>query len=294
MLVSMTGFGGAQGQVDGVEFDVEVRSVNNRYFKCIVKLPDSHSQLDSEIEKRIRRRLRRGTVTLSVRMRLGDDAAAYDVNVPALTRYVEQLHNLDVGGNQQSVRIDLASVLLLPGVCSPPASGQLRQRTEGGLLELVDKALAALVAMRHEEGKSLADDLRRHCRSIETSVAIVAAAAPEVLRQYHKRLTDRVEELLSGGRAKIDDQTLAREVAIFAERSDIAEEISRLTGHLGQFAQTLDSEGPIGRKLDFIAQEMLREANTIASKASDAGVAREVVDIKTAVDRIKEQVQNVE
>ena len=291
MLVSMTGFGSARGQVDGVEFDVEIRSVNNRYLKCTVRLPESHSQLESAIEKRIRRRLIRGTVTLSVRMRVGDDEAAHDVNTAALRRYVEQLRDLDAG---QTVRIDLASILLLPGVCSPPETGHLRERTESGLLDLIDRALAALVTMRHEEGKALAEDLRRHCRLIETGVARVAAAAPEVLRLYHERLTKRVEELLDSGRARIDDQTLAREVAVFAERSDIAEEISRLTGHLAQFAQALTAEGPVGRKLDFIAQEMLREANTVASKANDAGVAREVVDIKTAVDRIKEQVQNVE
>jgi len=291
MLVSMTGFGSAQGQVDGVAFDVEVRSVNNRYLKCTIRLPESHSRLESEIEKRLRRRLTRGSVTLSVRMRVPDDEAAHDVNTAALEQYVRQLRGLDTA---QADRIDLASILLLPGVCTPPQAGQLLGRTEAGLLDLIDRALAALVAMRHEEGKALAEDLRRHCRAIETGVAKVAAAAPEVLRQYHERLTRRVEELLDGGAARLDDQALAREVAVFAERSDIAEEISRLNGHLEQFTQALADDGPVGRKLDFIAQEMLREANTIASKASDAAVAREVVDIKTAVDRIKEQVQNVQ
>ena len=293
MLVSMTGFGSAQGQVDSVEFDVEVRSVNNRYFKCGIKLPDSHSQVEPAIEKIIRKRLGRGTVTLSVRMRVPPDEAAYDVNVEALGRYVEQLRCIDAG-NAAAVRIDLASVLLLPGVCSPPSAGDLRKRTEAGLLDLVTDALDALMMMRSEEGKAVADDLRLHCRTIETSLSTVAAAAPEVLRLYHERLTARVEELMDNGRGKLDDQTLSREVAIFAERSDIAEEVSRLTGHLAQFDQAIDSDGPVGRKLDFIAQEMLREANTIASKASDVGIAREVVEIKTAVDRIKEQVQNVE
>ena len=293
MLVSMTGFGSARGQVDGIDFDVEVRSVNNRYCKCVVKLPDAHSHIESKIEKLIRQQVSRGTVTLSVRMRVRDDAAAYDVNTPALKRYMDQLGDLDVGPNQ-GVSIDLGSILLLPGVCAPPSMDSLRERTASGLGELVERALEALMTMRREEGKVLAEDLRRHCRSIEAGVATVAAAAPEVLKLYHQRLTTRVEELMGDGWAKVDEQTLAREVAVFAERSDIAEEISRLTGHLAQFDQALAAEGPVGRKLDFIAQEMLREANTIASKAANAGIAHEVVDIKTAVDRIKEQVQNVE
>ena len=293
MLLSMTGFGSAHGQVDGVEFDVEIRSVNNRYFKCSVKLPDSHSQLEPAIEKLIRKRLGRGTVSLSVRMRVPPDEAAYDVNVAARERYVGQLRRIDAGRGE-TVRIDLASVLLLPGVCSPPSAGDLRERTEAGLLELVTEALDALMTMRSEEGKALAGDLRLHCGTIEASLSTVAGAAPEVLRLYHERLTARVEDLMGNGRAKLDDQTLAREIAIFAERSDIAEEISRLTGHLAQFDQAIDSDGPVGRKLDFIAQEMLREANTIASKANNAEIGRYVVDIKTAIDRIKEQVQNVE
>lgn len=293
MLLSMTGFGSAQGQVDGVEFDVEARSVNNRYFKCTVKLPDSHSQIESEIEKHLRRRLSRGTITLSVRMRVPPDQAAYEVNTAALGRYVEQLRRVSADSDE-ALRIDLASILALPGVCTPPSAGDLCQRTQAGLLELVDEAIEALMTMRCEEGKALAEDLRQHCGMIQASLATVAATAPEVLRMYHERLTVRVKELMGQGRAALDDQTLAREVAVFAERSDIAEEVSRLGGHLDQFDDALDADDPVGRKLDFIAQEMLREANTIASKASDAGIAREVVDIKTAVDRIKEQVQNVE
>ena len=293
MLLSMTGFGAAQGQVDGVEFDVEVRSVNSRYFKCALKVPECHSQTESDIEKHVRRRLGRGTVTLSVRMKVPQEQAAHDVNVAALNRYVAQLRGADAAGDQ-GARIDLASILLLPGVCTPPAMSDLRNRTAAGLLDLVDNAVDALMTMRREEGKAVETDLQGYCGAVEASLATVTAAAPRVLQLYHERLTARVEELMGDGRCGPEDQVLAREVAVFAERSDIAEEISRLTGHLDQFRQALDHDGPVGRKLDFIAQEMLREANTIASKAGDAGIAREVVDIKTAIDRIKEQVQNVE
>jgi len=293
MLLSMTGFGSAHGQVDGVEFDIEARSVNNRFFKFSVKVPDSHNPLESDIEKRIRKRLSRGTVTLSVRMRMPPEQTAYEVNTAALDRYVEQLQRIN-SDSGQAFQIDLASMLTLPGVCTPPSTGDLCQRTQAGLLELVDEAVEALMIMRGEEGKALVEDLRQHCGLIKTSLTTVAATAPDVLRMYHERLTVRVKELMGQGRASLDDQILAREVAVFAERSDIAEELSRLAGHLDQFDKALDADEPVGRKLDFIAQEMLREANTIASKANDASIAREVVDIKTAVDRIKEQVQNVE
>lgn len=293
MLLSMTGFGAAHGQVDGVEFDVEVRSVNSRYFKCSLKVPECHSQTEADIEKCIRRRVGRGAVSLSVRMRMPDDQAAHDVNVAALNRYVSQLRAADAVGGQ-GMRVDLASILLLPGVCDPPAMSDLRDRTAAGLIDLAEKAIEGLVAMRREEGKAVEADLRDHCRTIEAGVTTVTAAAPRVLQLYHERLMVRVQELMGDGRLGIEDQTLVREVAVFAERSDIAEEVSRLTGHVAQFHQALDADGPIGRKLDFIAQEMLREANTIASKAGDVGIAREVVDIKTAIDRIKEQVQNVE
>ena len=293
MLLSMTGFGGAQGQAEGVEYAVEVRSVNNRYFKGIIRLPESWGHAEAEIEKLVRSRISRGTVTLSIRMKVPDDEAAYRVNTAALTRYVEQLRPLEMDANP-AFRIDLGAMLQLPGVCQPPPMEELCQKTRSGLMQLVGQALDALMKMRQEEGKAVDADLRGHCRVIEENLAAVCERSPDVVKLYYERLAARVEELTTAGRVKIDEETLAREVAIYAERCDIAEEISRLTGHMDQFRQALDSAETGGRKLDFIAQEMLREANTIASKANDADIGRAVVEIKTAIDRIKEQVQNVE
>jgi len=293
MLRSMTGFGCVTGQVSGVQYAVEARSVNNRYLKIVLKLPESWSGAEAEVEKLVRSHVQRGTVTLSVRMRVPDDKASYRVNAAALSSYIEQLRPMEVEANPM-LRIDLGALLQLPGVCEPPSYDEVVRETHDGLMALVDQAFTDLVKMRLREGEELKDDLLMNCDVIEQHLGTVADRAPLVVQDYHERLTARVAELANAGKVQIDKDSLAREVAIFADRSDVAEEISRLRGHLGQFRQATESTEPAGRKLDFIAQEMLREANTIASKGSDVEIARAVVEIKTAVDRIKEQVQNAE
>jgi uncharacterized protein (TIGR00255 family) len=293
MLRSMTGFGSAAGEVAGVSFAVEVRSVNNRYFKPVVRLPEGLSAMEAEVDKFLRGRLTRGTVMLSVRMKLPEELAAYGVNALVLQRYLEQLRPLEVDANP-TLRIDLGSMLQLPGVCEPPEVADLVERTRDGLMGLLAAAADELVAMRETEGGALKADLEAQCGAIASHLEAVAARAPLVVTEYHERLAARVRELTDAGNVRLDEADLAREVAVFAERCDISEEVVRLRGHLEQFGEALGSPEPAGRKLDFIAQEMLREANTIASKAGDADIARAVVEIKTAIDRIKEQVQNVE
>ena len=293
MLRSMTGFGAASGQVQGAEYAVEIRSVNNRYLKIAMRIPESLQSLETKIEQTLRTRLQRGSITLVVRMKLPDDQAAWQVNATALLNYLDQLRPLEVEANPM-LRLDLGSLLQLPGVCTPPPPEELVERTAEGLLALIEEATEALMKMRQQEGLIILEDLRANVRIIETKLAGISTRSDEVVQLYHKRLTERVEELVARAQIKIDEESLAREVAIFSERSDIAEEISRLTAHLGEFLRTCQTSEPIGRKLDFVAQEMLREANTIASKASDADIALAVVDIKTAIDRIKDQAANAE
>jgi uncharacterized protein (TIGR00255 family) len=170
----------------------------------------------------------------------------------------------------------------------------LLTRTLEGLMSLIAEALGRLIEMRQREGEALADELRGQCDVIETNLVAVEARAPQVVANYRDRLTQRVNELTAAAQISIDAEHLAREVAIFAERSDITEELTRLRGHIAQFRQALGATGAVGRKLDFIAQEMLREGNTTAAKCNDADIANAVVDIKSAIDRIKEQVQNIE
>lgn len=293
MLRSMTGFGAAQAEIKSVSFSVEIRSVNNRYYKLTTKLPDIWASAETEIEKRIRKVLTRGSVTVNVRMKVASDQAACQINTKVLAGYLDQLKLLQTEADP-TMRIDLASLLQLPGVCEPLDRESLCKDTYGGLMELIDQAIAALNEMRKTEGAALRSDLLGHCDTIERELNKISARAGQVVLEYHDRLRDRVQELLAAARLELDSDTLAREVAIYAERCDIAEEINRLTGHIEQFRLVADDPEPAGRKLDFIAQEMLRETNTIGSKSNDAEIMRAVLEIKTAVDRIKEQSANAE
>ena len=292
MLQSMTGFGAAQGHCDGVEYSVELRAVNHRYFKASVKLPELWSSEEVDIENLLRRRLQRGSIGLSVRMRISDEKAAYTVNTVALAKYIDQVKGLRSVGDEH-LTIDLAVLMALPGVCNPPRMDDLRERTCDELMNLINRAIDNLMEMRAREGQGVQDDLLDQCEQVETSLGAIGSRSPMVVQEYHQRLCERVEGLIGAARIDLDKDHLAREVAVYADRCDINEEISRQNGHIEQFRETCDGDQPAGRKLDFIAQEMLREANTIASKANDSEIARAVVDMKTAVDRIKEQVQNV-
>jgi len=291
MLQSMTGFGSAQGRCDGVEYSVEIRSVNHRYFKATVKLPEMWSSAEAQIDGILRDRLQRGSITLSVRMKISDESAAHAVNTEALAKYIRQVKAISAG--DADLTIDLAVLLAMPGVCNPPEMDDLRERTYDDLMRLIAEAVDALAAMRMQEGQAIQADLLKQCDLIDANLQVVAERSPQIVRDYHTRLAERVEELVGAARIDIDQDYLAREVAVFADRCDINEEISRQKGHLEQFRETCNCDEPSGRKLDFIAQEMLREANTVASKANDADVGRAVVEMKTAIDRFKEQVQNV-
>jgi len=293
MLKSMTGFGAAGGTVEGVDYTVEIKSVNNRHLKLSLRLPDSLASLETEIEQLLKSRLQRGSVMLGVRMKIPDEQAVYRVNSAVLMSYLEQLRPLEVEANPM-LRLDIGSLLQLPGVCKPPPLDELAEKTADGLMGLIEEALDAMVKMRETEGRAIADDMKKNTKQIEENLTGIEARTDDVLQLYHERLTARVEQLTAQAKIDIDTDTLAREVAIFAERSDIAEEVSRLSQHLKEFEKMFQATDPIGRKLDFMSQEMLREANTIASKVSDAEIARVVVEIKTAIDRIKEQAANVE
>jgi uncharacterized protein (TIGR00255 family) len=293
MILSMTGYGEAQRHEEGMAYVLELRSLNNRYFKASVKLPDFLTIFESEVEKLLRRRLNRGSVTCSLRVRNTSADAAQDINVAALKRYLDQLSDVSTQGS--GIQIDLATVVSLPGVCQPPQMDDAqRERQLAVIANLVNEALDRLIEMRRAEGQALRDDLVTHMGRIREHLAAVGERAPVVLQEYHERLLTRVNELLSSSKMQLELDDVKREVAIYAERCDINEEVSRLMSHLSQFESLCDAKEHAGRKLDFLAQEMLREANTIGSKANDSTIAHHIVEIKGAIDRIKEQVQNVE
>lgn len=293
MILSMTGFGEAQIEEDGHAYHVEIRSVNNRYFKASLRLPEEFAFLEPEIEQTLRKRITRGSLTLKLFIRDLSAAAAQDINLAAVRHYLDQLKSVIPPG--PGFAIDLATLATLPGVCQPhELSDEQRERAQAFVTRLTDAAIERLVEMRAREGQALAADLRAQCRVVRESLEAIRVRVPAVVDEYRRRLQQRVQQLIAESGVKLSEDDLLKEVAIYAERSDINEEIARLTSHLDQFAQAIDSREPAGRKLDFISQEMLREANTIGSKAGDAAVARHTIEIKGAIDRVKEQVQNVE
>lgn len=293
MIVSMTGFGDAAQERDGTHYAVEIRSLNNRYFKPTIKLPDALGGLEPEIESMLRRQLGRGSITYILKMRSDSAEAAYHINTKALKAYLDQLQ--EVKGLDRLVSIDLAGLVELPGVCQEPRDETDEIERHAPMIRAITaSAIDKLQAMRDREGRALFEDLMKHVNVIQQSLDVIATRAPFVIDDYHKRLLTRVNQLLSKAELRINEPDLLREVAVFAERADISEEIQRLSTHLRAFEEAGHSEEHAGRKLDFITQEMLREANTIASKANDALIAKQIVEIKGAIDRLKEQVQNVE
>ena len=293
MIVSMTGFGDAVAEKNGSHYAVEIRSLNNRFFKAVIKLPDIVSGLEPELESLLREQLGRGSVTYILKIRSESAEAAYKINTQALKAYIDQLSGIK--GLDGNLKLDLGALLSLPGVCQEPRDETDEIEQHGPLVrELSVKAIIKLNGMRQREGASLFNDLMKHSKAITTNLAEIEKRAPFVIEEYHKKLTQRVNQLISKAELQLDSATLCKEVALFAERTDISEEIQRLTSHMEAFESACRTGEHPGRKLDFITQEMLREANTIASKANDAQIARHIVEIKGAIDRLKEQVQNVE
>ena len=289
MIRSMTGFGSVAETVDGEQFVVEVRALNGKHFKCHVRLADELVGLESDLESIVADRLSRGTVTVTVRYEDRSEHAASRINGPALQRYLAELKELGAD-------VDPASLLQLPGVLISDELADRRDRCLDTLRGLLTRACDAVLDMRIVEGRCIEEDLGRHVASVESALECIQTRAPMVNELYSDRIKQRMSTMLGQIGAEIREEDVLREVAIFAEKSDISEEIDRLRGHIVRCRELIEGDGskPVGRTMDFVAQEMLREANTMGSKCLDSVVSRHVVDIKVAIDRIKEQVQNVE
>lgn len=290
----MTGFGEITAEVDGTVYSVEIRSVNNRHLKAYIRLPEKAAFLNDLIEKKIRNELSRGTVNYSLRMHNISSQVDIEIDKNTLKSYIDSLKDIAAESGLEE-NIDLAVLLTLPGAVQEIApSEEMAEKLKGVILDLTAKAIDKLKEVRAQEGIDLADDLLANCGALKDKTDQVQSDSVNTVELYHDKLKKRVDELLSNAKLKIDSDLLAREVAIFAERSDVAEEITRLNSHLKQFEKACRGNGNVGRRLDFISQEMLRETNTIGSKALNADISNLVIDMKCIIDRIKEQVQNVE
>ena len=292
MIHSMTGFGAADGNVGGVRVSVELRSVNHRFFNPSMKLPGALSRWEPEVREALRQRIARGHVTVSARIDRPEsagpviDEVAFAARAAALIS-LQQRHGL--GGT-----VDVATVLRMPDVIRSldPESEAVGSSDE--LVAIVHAAAAALLRAREAEGARLADVVRDRLNVIEAAVARIAARSPVRVVAHRDRLREAVRVLLDG--ATIDEQRLAQEIALLAERIDVGEEIDRFGSHLAGFRETLAtaSDGGVGKRLGFLLQELLREANTTGSKANDATMQNDVVLVKEELERVREQVENLE
>jgi uncharacterized protein (TIGR00255 family) len=290
----MTGFGDARGQNDRLSMSVEVRAVNNRYLKLVTKTPERYQALEGDIERVVRESISRGTVNVSVRVENVAGSTAYRLDAAVLKGYWQQLTLLTSSLGVQPPD-NVGSLLGLPGVVADGDSSIGDPREDWPLIEsALREALSKLGEFRTVEGASMEKDLQANLRTVATELEKVAERAPQIVHEFRDKLLLRVSELLRDGQASVGPADLIREVSIHAERCDIAEEILRLRSHLDQFQAFVRQPQSAGRKLDFLTQEMVREVNTIGSKANNVEVAHAVVEIKAAVERMREVLQNVE
>jgi uncharacterized protein (TIGR00255 family) len=294
LLLSMTGHGEAHHHQDGMSVAVEVRTINNRYLKLSFRASEGYQSLETPVEAVVRQHVRRGSIQVNLRVEREATASDYRLNEQVLAGYLAQLEQVTGHTGPQHSLLP-AMLLSLPGVIRDPGSGTAQIESEWPIIEgVIVRALQHLQQMRSAEGASMAADLAENARIIARELAAVEGRSPQVVEAYRTRLTERLNKLLSDAGVEVQPTDIIREVGIFAERSDIAEEIVRLRSHLEQFESFLASDESNGRKLEFVTQEMFRETNTIGSKANDAQIARHVIEMKSAIERMREMIQNVE
>jgi uncharacterized protein (TIGR00255 family) len=287
----MTGFGSAEGEVGGALVAVEVRSVNHRFFNPSIKLPSEFGKFEGEVRDALRKGVSRGHVTLIAR--ISREQAEGRIDESRFASYVQQLRELQQRYGLDAA-LDVGTILRLPDVLGSHENGAEAAGSAPELVEIVARALAALDAMRAAEGDRLATYILERLHLIEEAVERIARRAPERLVEQRDRLRQAVQELAGG--VALDDQRLAQEIAILADRLDVSEEISRFRSHFDAFRSTLKSppSDGVGKRLGFLLQELLREANTTGSKANDAVILQDVLGIKEELERIREQVENLE
>jgi uncharacterized protein (TIGR00255 family) len=291
MISSMTGFGAAEGAVGDARASVEIRSVNHRFFSPNLKLPQALARWEGEVREILRQKIARGHVSLTARLdRISANSTVIDearvAQYATALKELQKRHSL--GGE-----VDLATLLRMPDVITGP-SEDLDAGAGEALAAIVAQAVANLVSMRRAEGAQLAAFLLERIAAVESRLARIEARAPVRLKEQHERVKRTVSDLV--GAAGADPQRIAQEIAILADKLDVAEELDRFRSHLAAFRETARSQTaePVGKRLGFILQEMVREANTIGSKASDAQIQEDVIAIKEELERVREQVENLE
>ncbi len=288
----MTGYGRAVETIDGREITVELRSVNNRYLDCTVKLPRMFSFAEDSVKNRVKAAVSRGKVDVYIGVNAVQAAdVQVAVNRPVLESYLAALRQIE---SEYGVRDDVTvmSLARLPDVFSVEKTEEDEQKLTQDILSVAEEAIARYNAMRETEGAALEADLRSRAATILERVALVEARSPETVAEYRERLRQKMQEVLQN--TAIDEGRILQEAAIYADRIAVDEETVRLRSHLAQLGDMLTKGGAIGRKLDFLLQELNRETNTIGSKCNDLELSNIVVDMKAELEKIREQTQNIE
>ena len=292
MIKSMTGYGRAVETVNGREFTVEIRSVNNRYLDCSVKLPRMISFAEDAVKQAVKQAVSRGKVDVYISIKSeGSDEVKVTLNAPVLEGYLAAMRQMVTDYGVQD-DISVSTVSRLPEVFTVEKSEVDEEQLLADLMQVVSKALEGYNAMRCTEGTALDADLRKRGGTILELVALVEEGNGKTVSDYRTRLENKLKEVLAN--TSIDESRILTEAAIFADKVAVDEETVRLRSHLQQMNTMLTNGGAMGRKLDFLLQEMNREANTIGSKCTDVNLARIVVDIKAELEKIREQTQNIE
>lgn len=292
MLKSMTGFGRAQKEIDGYVITVELKSVNHRYFEFSSRVPRQYGFLDEKLKSYINGKVSRGKIECYVTIEaLNTDTADVVVNHTLATAYVNALKEI---AETYELKDDFgaSTISRFPEVLVVRKSDEDEEKLWGYVQEVCSEAIDKFVAMREVEGSKMKDDIYSRGQFILDCVSYIEERSPQTVKEYNDKLVERVHELL--GDVSLDESRILQEVAIYADKVAVAEETVRLRSHIEQLNAFISSDEPVGRKMDFLVQEINREANTIGSKANDVDIARKVVDIKAEVEKIREQIQNIE
>ena len=294
MVKSMTGYGRARETRNGRDITVEVRSVNNRYLDCSVKMPRAYIFAEDAVKSAVQRSVSRGKVDVFITVEsLGAEESVVSVNEPLARAYIAALEQLrELGDGAVKGKYAATDLARLPDVITVTKAEEDLEALSADLVAVAEDALRAHTAMQLTEGERLAADILGRLDTIEAITARVEARSPQTVAEYREKLLSRMQEVLQS--ASVDEARILTEAAIFADKVAVDEETVRLRSHLGQLREMLRGDVPVGRKLDFLIQEVNRESNTIGSKCSDLQIARDVVELKAEIEKIREQVQNIE
>lgn len=292
MVRSMTGFGRSKNQINGFDVTVEIKSVNHRYFEFSCRMPRAFNFLEEKIKSYLNQKISRGKVEVSIMVDdLNQNSTVVEINREYADAYIKALGDL---AKEYKLKNDVkVSTLANNSEMFKIRRQQIEDDViEAAIMPVLEEACDNFISMRSVEGERLLKDVISRTDYILSKVEIIEKRSPETVAAYQEKITNKIKDLI--GDNTVDEQRILTEVAIFADKVAVAEETVRLRSHIKQFAGLLESDEPVGRKLDFIVQEMNRETNTIGSKAQDIEIAHIVVDIKSEIEKIREQIQNME